>query len=334
MDRISTLPIQCLVVALPVADGKFLHTEGMILCSTGFGADCPHQVCNMPGPAPVVTVQDTENNAGAIGIATSRGISGVYLQGRERHGSDVDRQLQQLADVVAGIRPDQGANGAMRQLLIWLLANMLRREIRLLDLTGTVSDATAAPELVCSVSRGYDGADLAEDNFGQARSPLLIGLVGGNETNRRGYYTVAPGTDRQRLSWRRLTEDDGRATVRNLLHAVFAAEYAREQDYVPGNDGDSLVAMAVPAEKLLKPGLRSVQTLTVGPEPGIRLPCKPEIGTDTPLTAIVILHSLRAFVNGNMDVQDYVCSCPPCSLFPLGDICGLAAGLFHAGTER
>ncbi len=179
----------------------------------------------------------------------------THEQHREALIARTNRKSQQLADIIAGLRPHQHTEEGTRQLVIWLLANILRREIRLLDLADKGADAATGPDLIYSVSKGYDGTELAagsrhggasasEDNFAQTCPPLVIGMVGSNQTNQRGYYAVAPDNDRQKLIWRRLMEDQGGLTVSNLLHAVFATEYAEQQDYILHNDGLCLSATA------------------------------------------------------------------------------------------
>ena len=85
---------------------------------------------------------------------------------------------------------------------------------------------------------------MMDDSFSQAQSPLVIGMVHSRQEDLQGYYAVAPSNDYQSLIWRRLVEDGGQLTIRNLLHAVFATGYAEQEDYIFDEDGRTLSANA------------------------------------------------------------------------------------------
>lgn len=83
------------------------------------------------------------------------------------------------------------------------------------------------------------------------------GMVGSRQVDLQGFYVVAPSNDYQRLIWRRLVEDGGQPTIRNLLHAVFATEYAEQEDYILDEDGRTLSASAS-AQRIITDWLASL----------------------------------------------------------------------------
>ena len=85
----------------------------------------------------------------------------THEQNRVRQREDINRRARQLADRIAGFRPDQQVDIEEQKLFIWLLANILRREIKLLDITDTLDGSGTEAKLICAVSRGYDKVDLA-----------------------------------------------------------------------------------------------------------------------------------------------------------------------------
>ena len=85
----------------------------------------------------------------------------THEQNRVRQREDINRRARQLADRIAGFRPDQQVDIEEQKLFIWLLVNILRREIKLLDITDTLDGSGTEAKLICAVSRGYDKVDLA-----------------------------------------------------------------------------------------------------------------------------------------------------------------------------
>ena len=180
-----------------------------------------------------------------------------HSRAQKKNGTNA--RARQLADMVAGFRPDQLAAMERQQLLIWLLANVLRREIKLLDISDITEVISTGTKVICRVSTGYDKADLTmglaatdyddtnliiDCSLSQAKAPLVIGMSSGGLTEQPGYYALTPDFETQRLNWRRLAEDGGNATIRNLLHAIYATEYAAQHDYILDDDTNCLSASA------------------------------------------------------------------------------------------
>ena len=112
--------------------------------------------------------------------------------------------------------------------IIWLVANVLRREVKLIDL------GNGGSSCIYSVSRAYDRVNLTETHKGTPQTPFVIGVLHQDENSwPRGYYSVAPDPNDQNhiLKWWRVSANVDGLNIGNLLHAIFISRLAKKNDY-------------------------------------------------------------------------------------------------------
>ena len=112
--------------------------------------------------------------------------------------------------------------------VIWLAANVLRREIKLVDLSAREA------EVVYSVSRAYDRANLKETHRGTPQTPFVVGVLRQDQSGfAKGYYSIASDStgNMPSFKWFRMSGTTEGLTLGNLLHAVYVSRLAGTNDY-------------------------------------------------------------------------------------------------------
>lgn len=154
---------------------------------------------------------------------------------RERNIRKIHRSADQVAalldyDEASGGRSDVNTalNEKEEKFIIWLVANVLRREVKLMDLAG------GGCRCIYSVSRAYDRVNLTETHKGTPQTPFVVGVLHRDENGwPKGYYSVAPdpADDNHTLKWWRVSAPADGLNTGNLLHALFISRLAKKDDY-------------------------------------------------------------------------------------------------------
>ena len=123
--------------------------------------------------------------------------------------------------------------------VIWLVANVLRREVKLMDL------GNGGCSCIYSVSRAYDRVNLTETHKGTPQTPFVIGVLHQDENGwPKGYYSNAPDPNDENhiLKWWRVSANADGLNIGNLLHAIFISRLAKRSDYTISTSTHSITA--------------------------------------------------------------------------------------------